>query len=166
MKPIPEKLLAQWRELAQNLDPKSTPVVQAIVIALLDEIDLERALLRRVRCYAVVDPMGSVGGINAARMFGIERDIDDLLEAREMREPYLWSRTEPPVSDEDIRTVRDAVASSDTTTISQRNVRRLLHEIDLLRAEVKEYERHLHVAQARAEARELDKPEDGETCRE
>jgi hypothetical protein len=46
------------------------------------------ALIRRVRCYAVVDPGGDPKALGAARMLGIERDIDDHCEGRPPRHPY------------------------------------------------------------------------------
>lgn len=52
------------------------------------EGERQRQLLRRVRCYAVVDPLGNPTAItlpHAARMLGIERDIDDCLEGRPSR---------------------------------------------------------------------------------
>ena len=85
-KPMPADLLTMFRQVAKasrKIKPLDVPA--EMIIALLDEIELERKLLARVRCYAIVDPLGNPAAVclpNAARMLGIERDIDDLLEGR------------------------------------------------------------------------------------
>lgn len=65
----------------------------ALIVVMARVRDLE-ALLARVRCYAVVDPMGNPGALGAARMLGIERDIDDACgrdRTRERSAPgYRW----------------------------------------------------------------------------
>lgn len=74
--------LERWGKTALDLPG---PLGRALQI-LVAEVDRLDTLLRRVRCYAVVDAIGNPGPINAARMVGIERDIDDAVEGRPMRQ--------------------------------------------------------------------------------
>lgn len=82
-RPTPSDL-ERWRQSAHDVPG---PLGRAFLI-LLAEVELlgaereaARALLRRVRCYAVVDTLGNPKIVpSVARMFGIESDIDNILD--------------------------------------------------------------------------------------
>lgn len=86
VQPIPSATLRLWRRVAAAAAPSKLDErtqLTEMLTALLDEVERQRDLLRRVRCYAVVDPLGNPGAIclpHAARMLGIEADIDAALE--------------------------------------------------------------------------------------
>lgn len=85
--PLPLSVLELWRSEALHVCPSSELHREVIVqlVGVIDEVKRLRALLERVRSYAVVDPLGNPERIalpHAARMFGIERDIDQALGPR------------------------------------------------------------------------------------
>ena len=81
--------LERWNRAARDVPGPMGRCIRILlgeVARLSAEGERQRALLRRVRSYAVVDPLAaSVTLPNALRMFGIETDIDDCLNGRPPR---------------------------------------------------------------------------------
>lgn len=86
--------LERWQRAARDVPGPMGRCIRILlseVARLGAESERQRRLLLRVRSYAVVDPLGNPAAItlpNAARMLGIETDIDDCLEGRPQR---AWS---------------------------------------------------------------------------
>lgn len=78
----------RWRQAAAEIPGPIGHCIRILVAEvqrLGAENERQLMLLRRVACYAVVDPLGNPAAItlpHAARMLAIENDIDDCLKGR------------------------------------------------------------------------------------